>query len=144
GKGHELERLKNMAMELGLSNVIFKGYLAGEELNVEYRDCIATILPCNWFEVFGRTLLESFLRGKPVIASNIAAIPEIVEHNINGFLFEPKNVEQLSQAMNILINEPQKSVEMGRNGRQKVEKYYNSELFYEKYFELLINLIFKN
>jgi hypothetical protein len=33
---------------------------------------------------------------------------------------------------------------MGRNGRQKVEKYYNSELFYEKYFELLINLIFKN
>lgn len=144
GKGHELENLQNMAMELGLSNVIFKGYLNGEELNAEYSNCLATILPCNWFEVFGRTLLESFLRGKPVIASNIAAIPEIVEHNINGFLFEPKNVEQLSQAMNTLIKEPQKVVEMGRNGRLKVEKSYNSELFYEKYSELLIKLILKN
>ena len=141
GKGYEMENLQNLARELGLDNVVFKGYLSGAELNAEYQGCIATILPCNWFEVFGRTILESFLHGKPVIASNIAAIPEIVEHEVNGLLFEPANIEELSQAMLYFLNHPEKAKEFGQNGRKKAETLYNPEVYYEKYYRLLESLV---
>lgn len=140
GKGYDTERLKELVNELRLNNIIFRGYLSGEELDNEYRNCIATVLPCNWFEAFGRTILESFLWGKPVIASNLAAIPEIIEHDINGILFEPKNTDQLSKAMIELVNDWQKVKDMGQCARQKLEKYYNSEVYYEKYYALLGSL----
>ena len=141
GKGYDLERMQELVNDLRLHNVIFRGYLSGKELENEYRNCIASVLPCNWFEVFGRTILESFLYGKPVIASNLAAIPEIIEHNKNGILFESKNIKQLSQAMITLTNDWKKAMELGKNGRQKVEKLYNSEIYYEKYYKLLESLL---
>jgi len=141
GTGYDMERLKELVGDLRLNNIIFRGYLSGDKLNKEYENCIATVLPCNWFEVFGRTILESFLHGKPVIASNIAAIPEIVEHNVNGILFEPKNINQLSQAMISLVNDWEKAMEMGKNGRLKLENNYNSEIFCERYYSLLSHFI---
>ncbi len=137
GTGYDMQRLKELVAELRLNNVIFRGYLSGQALDEAYRGCNAVILPCNWFEAFGRTILESFLYGKAVIATNIAAIPEIVDHNVNGILFEPKNVQQLSQAMINLVNDREMAINMGKSGRKKVEEVYNQEVYYDKYFNLM-------
>ncbi|HSA07342.1 MAG TPA: glycosyltransferase [Candidatus Gastranaerophilales bacterium] len=141
GEGYEKEKLINLAKSYNLDNINFLGYLDGEDLKIQYQNCLATILPCNWFEVFGRTLLESFLCSKPVIASNIAAIPNIIDHGLNGYLFEPKNIEEISEMMLRLINDKEFAAEMGENGNKKLKLLYNSELYYSKYLELLIKIL---
>jgi len=46
-------------------------------------------MPSECFETFGRVIIESFRVGVPVIGSNIGGIPEIIQEEHNGFLFEP-------------------------------------------------------
>ena len=143
GDGPEEDKLKDYVKENCLENVKFLGRKNREEIKEEYQNCIASILPCNWLEIFGLTNIEAFANGKPVIAANIGGIPEIVEHNTNGMLFEPTNVEQLKDCILRYWNNPDLVVEHGKNGREKVLKYYTEENYYEKlstlYDEVLTN-----
>lgn len=142
GTGPEEEKLKKYAKENNLDNVEFLGFKNREEIQELYQNCISTILPCNWFEIFGMTNIESFINGKPVIASNIGGIPEIVEDNINGLLFEPGNVEQLKECILKYWNNPDLVVEHGKNGYQKAIKQYTEEKYYQeliKVYEEVLN-----
>lgn len=136
GKGNEEENLKKYVKENNLDNVKFLGFKNREEIKEEYQNCIATILPCNWFENFPTTNMESFINGKPVIASNIGGIPEQVEHNKTGLLFEPANIEQLKECIMKYWNNQDLVIEHGKNAYQKAatlytEKRYLSELLKE-------------
>ncbi len=142
GTGKEEQSLKEYAKEHNLDNVEFLGFKNREEIKKEYQNCISTILPCNWFEIFGMTNVESFINGKPVIASNIGGIPEIVEHNVSGLLFEPGNVEQLKECILKYRNNPQLVVEHGKNGYQKAVTQYTEDRYYKelmKVYEDVIN-----
>lgn len=132
GTGKEEKNLKQYAKENSLSNVEFVGFKNREEIQEYYQNCIAAILPCNWFEIFGMTNIESFINGKPVIASNIGGIPEIIEHNINGLLFEPANVEQLRESILTYWNNPELVFEHGKNAYQKVITQYTEERYYKE------------
>ena len=140
GTGPDEANLKDYAVGLELSNVVFTGFKTGKELEDEYKGCIATILPCNWFEIFGLTILESFAFGKPVIASHIGGIPEIVENEWDGITFEPKNVDALAEAIEKLYCNNDLAVEMGKNGRTKAEIVYNSEIYYAKLIRIYESL----
>lgn len=132
GKGNEEESLKKQAKTLGLDNVEFLGFRSGKELEEEYKNCIATILPCNWFENFPTTVLESFAYGKPVIASNVGGIPEMINNGVSGILTEPTDVKGLTRAMNRLINDKELVIAMGKAGRTKLEKEFNPTVHYDK------------
>lgn len=143
GKGPDEEKLKQYVKENGLNNIKFLGFKNREEIKEEYQNCIATILPCNWFEIFGMTNIEAFINGKPVIASNIGAIPEVVEHNKTGLLFEPANVEQLKECILKYWNNPKLVVEHGKNAYEKAKTQYTEERYYNDllnvYSEVLNN-----
>lgn len=143
GKGQEEENLKQYALSNNLENVKFLGFKNREEIKEEYQNCIATILPCNWFENFPTTNMESFINGKPVIASNIGGIPEQVEHNKTGLLFEPANVEQLKGCILMYWNNPDLAIEHGQNGYKKAITKYTEERYYNElmhiYQEVLSN-----
>ena len=142
GTGKEENNLKQYAKENNLDNVEFVGFKNREEINEYYQNCIATILPCNWFEIFGMTNIESFINGKPVVASDIGGIPEIVEHNVNGLLFEPTNVEQLKECILTYWNNPELVIEHGKNGYQKAKTQYTEEKYYNeliKIYEEVVN-----
>lgn len=136
GTGSDEENLKKMTRDMNLTNVTFAGYKIGEDLAQEYRGCIATIIPSNYFEAFGMTILESFAYGKPVIGSNIGGIPELIDDNINGFTFELENVNQLTLAMNKMNSDKLMARKMGRNGRVKAETQYHSKVYYSKLISL--------
>ena len=63
--------------------------------------------------------------GKPVIGSRIGGIPEQVEDNKNGLLFEMGNVEQLARKMEVLAEDKELRKEMGRAAREKLEREYS-------------------
>jgi len=131
GDGPQRLELEELAKNLKLNNIIFKGFLEGAELKEEYKNCIATVLPCNWFEAFGLTIIESFACGKPVIASKIGAIPELITNSENGFTFEPANIEELANAIQKIYSDKELTQKMSLKSREKAENFYNSNLHYE-------------
>lgn len=142
GSGPEENNLKKYSKENNLDNIEFLGFKNREEITDIYQNCISTILPCNWFEIFGMTNIESFINGKPVIASNIGGIPEIVEDNINGLLFEPGNIEELKNCILKYWNNPELSVQHGKNGYQKAITQYTEDKYYNeliKIYEEVLN-----
>ena len=136
GVGLQHEKYEKFIAENSLENVMLCGKKNRKELIEEYQNCIALITPSNLFEVFGMTNIESFINGKPVIASNIGGIPEIVEDNVNGLLFEPANVEQLKECILKYWNNPDLVIEHGKNGYQKAITQYTKERYYKE----LINI----
>lgn len=137
GDGYEKNRLEEFAHLNHLDNVIFCGKLSGEDLWSEYQNCIATVHPFNCFESFGLTILESFLFSKPVIASNLGAIPEIVGDGINGILVEPAQPALLASAINNLNNDRNYARQLGQNGYEEVKQKYSEDIYYLKLMELL-------
>jgi len=131
GNGNEELNLKNFANRYNLNQVKFLGHKNRQEIKEELKNCISTILPCNWFENFPTTNLESFINGKPVIASNIGGIPEQVEHNKTGLLFEPANIEQLKECIMKYRNNPDLVIEHGKNAYNKAIDNYSQEKYYE-------------
>lgn len=132
GTGEEENTLKQYASENNLDNVDFLGFKGRNEINEYYQNCIATILPCNWFENFPTSNMESFINGKPVIASNIGGISEQVEHNKTGLLVEPANVEQLKKCILTYWNNPELVIEHGKNAYQKAITQYTEERYYNE------------
>ncbi|MCK5176795.1 MAG: glycosyltransferase family 4 protein [Candidatus Aenigmarchaeota archaeon] len=136
GKGPEEKNLKKLTKSLNALNVNFLGFLSGKKLEEEYKNCIATILPCDWFETFGLTIVESYAYGKPVIASKIGAIPELVENYSNGIVFQPGNIDELAASINKLYVDRSFAVEMGKKNREKAVNFFSIETHYKN----LINI----
>lgn len=141
GTGPEENELKELANKLSLKNVEFLGFKSGEELELEYRNCIASILPSNYFETFGLSIVESFAYGKPVIGSNIGGIPEVIDNGVNGIIFEPANVDELTDAIRKLYKNQELAQEMGKKGKIKAKTQYNSDVYYSKLIDVYESVI---
>lgn len=143
GTGQEKERLEKKVKNLSLKNVEFVGYKAGEDLINEYKNCIATILPCNWFETFGMTIIESFACAKPVIASNLGGIPETVIPDETGFLVESGCIDDIINAVKKLYYEEDYLKKLSLNCKTK-SKNYSKEAYYKKIMKLYEKVLLKD
>lgn len=104
GSGDETEFVK-LSEELKISqNIFFKGYVDGNSLNKFYQSCDVYVCPSR-LEGFGLTILEAISNGSPVIASNVGAIPEILEDGKNGLLVDVDNPNQLNNAICCLLKD---------------------------------------
>lgn len=83
------------------------------------------VLPTN-ADSFGIVFLEAMATGLPIIATNIAAIPEIVAHGVNGYLISPNDYDALQTALADLVNDPEKRREMGEQGLRRVNERFDA------------------
>ena len=51
------------------------------------------VFPSEWLETFGRTVVEAFSQGRPVLAADLGGVRELVENGITGYCFQPGNVD---------------------------------------------------
>ena len=118
--------------------IIFHGFFSGEKLNRLY--CLADVFvfPSLW-EGFGMVLLEAMQFKLPIIASNVAAIPELVKDGYNGLLVPPGDPESLSLAIKKLIENPEMRKEMGERGYQKASSY-TWDKSCKQFYEIIKNL----
>lgn len=106
------------------SNVELLGFKREKQLELLVRNALFTIVPSEWYETFALSCAESISQGTPVIASNIGAIPEIVEHRKNGFLFESGNVESLVKIISEAISlSDEEYIHMAEAGEQSLIKF---------------------
>jgi glycosyltransferase involved in cell wall biosynthesis len=78
-------------------------------------------------EPFGKIVIEAMAMEKPVVASNVGGVPEIVVDGKTGFLVPPGNSDTLRQALEQLIPDREKREKMGREGRKRVEQMFTLE-----------------
>jgi len=126
GKGPLFESKDNID-----ANVELLGFKSGEELYELVKNAYFVVVPSEWYETFGLTVIESLFLGTPVIGAKIGAIPELIEDNKDGFLFEPGNMENLSQTIikaNSLSSE--EYLRMSESALLKSQLYSDSFLYY--------------
>jgi glycosyltransferase involved in cell wall biosynthesis len=112
------------------SGVSFTGFLPRPELAEVWRGAAFTVVPSVCYENFPYAVLESFAFGKPVVASRIGGIPELVRDGENGLLAEPGDSGGLAERINRLASNKAETVKMGRAARRDVEEVYSVEKHY--------------
>ena len=105
----------------------------------EYLEKIDVYVLISGMDMSPHSLLEASLMGKPVIATNVGGIPELMEDGKTGFLVEKGNSEDLIEKISLLINDQDKARQMGIEGRKFVEKNFS----WEKIAKDFVNIIKK-
>lgn len=105
------------------STIRFFGEKYGSDKKELQQNSDVLLFPSLVPESFGIAITEAFAYGKPVIASNIGAIPEIVKDGFNGFLFEPNNKNQLQEIILRIYRDKTLLTNMRNNCFQSAEEY---------------------
>lgn len=133
----EKERLEGYVKKQGLQGIEFLGFRPAHELQPIIQGASFIVVPSIWYDNTPLTIYESFACGKPVIGSNLGGIAEQITHGVDGLLFEAKNVNDLADKMLSLIDDEDRMLMMGKEGRAKLEKGYNSGLHYDRLLRVL-------
>ena len=121
-----------------LSDVIrVSGELSPIDLASAYRKADVLVHPACW-EAFGMSILDGMWCGLPVIASDIAAIPELVRHGENGLLVRQGDAEELADAMKNLIRNRNLRLQMGDKSRMFAESMNNWNDTCKEFMELVM------
>ena len=124
GDGWYSMELEKIALENNLSKEIqFLGRRSDVHTLIEKADIV--VVPSLWDEAFGLIVAEAMASGTPVIASSIGGIPELIENDTSGYLFEPGNAEELAHKIMSLLNDRKKQMKFSIAAREKAQKQFN-------------------
>jgi teichuronic acid biosynthesis glycosyltransferase TuaC len=124
GDGPERAPLQELARELRIEDRIhFLGRRPRAEVAAAMRNCTLFALP-SWYEGLGCVYLEAMSAERPTIACRGQGIEEVIRHGENGWLIEPKNLDDLTTALRTLLSDRPLREKLGRNGRQTVLRGY--------------------
>ena len=128
GDGELAPELSKMATSLGIKNAMFLGWRQDVPEVMSTFDIF--VLP-SLNEGMGKVLVEAMALGKPIVASDVGGIPDLVIHNHNGLLVPPADVEGLVNSINLLLHDPIKRKEMGDRGKV-IAADYSAEAMIQK------------
>ena len=139
GKGPLEQKIKALCKAKGIEQyVVFAGF----------RKDLARILPCleliihpATLEGLGVSLLQAAASGVPIVGANAGGIPEVVEHEVNGLLFEPGDVEGMTSSVVDLLQNSAKRRLYARNGRQIIAEKFSLQMMVEQYIWLYKSLL---
>ena len=105
---------------------------------IEAADCI--VLP-SYREGVPRSLLESAAMGRPIITTDAVGCREVVDDGVNGFLCRVRDADDLAKKMErMLALSREARIEMGRRGREKMEREFDERLVIDRYLEVISTL----
>ena len=111
-----------------------------QKIEEEYRKADIFCLP-SLFEGYPNVVAEAMSCELPILSSNVYENPYIVEEGVNGFLFTPKNVEEIANAIKKMAElTPEERHDMGMRNRQLCLQRNTEEAFLKSYVELINNL----
>jgi glycosyltransferase involved in cell wall biosynthesis len=134
GDGPARDGLRQLAEEIGLQGrIVFAGM----------RRDAASVLPVmdifvcpSLYEGFGIAIVEAMAAGRPVIASRVGGIPEIVVHEDTGLLVPPGDAGALADAIAALLSRPDRARAMGARGRERARQRFSIETAVRRHQQL--------
>jgi glycosyltransferase involved in cell wall biosynthesis len=122
GDGPDRDGLEHAAHDLGLMrHCLFLGY---QEDVARFYCAFDAFLLASENEGTPVTIIESLAAGRPVVATRVGGVPDVVEDGVDGFLAEPHDVDGLASRLERLARDPALRAEMGRRGRERALSRY--------------------
>lgn len=125
GDGTERGRLEELVQKSGLSSFVdFTGYQPYTQI-AEYHNSLDVYVNVSLAESFGVSVLEASACGRPVVASDVGGLREVVQQGHTGYLVGTGNSEATAQAIYKLVTDPDLREKMGSQGRAWVQRHYS-------------------
>lgn len=141
GYGDQRTPLQWHVKKLGIeSSVCFLDKVSGERLYSLYHEADVYVQP-SLYEPFGITILEAMSMRKPVVATRVGGIPELITNGAEGLLVEPGNSLQLARAIINVFSDSSCRRRFGSNARKRVEREFTWEAVAKKTLEFYTNLL---
>ena len=113
------EHIRNYNLE---EQVILTGEVSEEQKISYYLLCDVYVHP-SLLEGFGLSVAEAMACGKPVVASHVGSLPELIEDGVTGFLIPPKDIRAFEEKLELLLEHEEIIETMGAKGREKIELF---------------------
>ncbi len=136
GQGPCLEEYRRITLERQLQNVEFLGERS--DIPELLSNARALIVPSLWPEAFGFVAAEAQAAGRPVIASRVGGLPEVIVDGETGMLVSPNDATDLADAMQHLMADPAEAARMGRAGRQRAEEHFDLDRAVRRHLEVIL------
>lgn len=142
--GHEMntgyrDRLKKQARDLGvIDNIKFQDFVSQPQQLMQLCDCV---ILASGQETFGLVLPEAMRAGVTVIGSNSGGVPEIINHEKTGLLFETRNANSLYQQIEKLYLDPGFNNKLAHQGKQNADERFNNTLHFQQLEQHLKSVI---
>lgn len=128
----EVEAVSEILAGKGLSsNVTFTGWIGPDQKKSFLLRSRVYLLP-SYNEGLPMSILEAMGFGLPIVSTYVGGIPELVMPGENGFLYQPGDIEGMSNGIIELLQNQQRSLEVSGNNRRKIEKDYSLEVYAQK------------
>lgn len=126
GEGPEKDKLYEICRNRNAENVTFLGFITSVETLLKSSDIF--VLPSR-FESFPLTILEAMNFGLPIIATNTGGISELIDHNVNGYMVDYNDSQNLKKHLLTLISNEQKRSLMGTASLEKYTGQFSTDQF---------------
>jgi glycosyltransferase involved in cell wall biosynthesis len=142
GEGYKKSEMQQLAQKLGLNEqVTFHGWLSAEQVCGLLNSARALIFPSVWHEPAGFVALEAMAHARPVIASRVGGIPEMVLDQVNGLLVEPNDVEALANRIEHLALDWNLAKKMGETGRKQTIEHFTLQIHHNRLQQLYDQIV---
>jgi len=125
-------RAEVQAAALRTPGIEWLGYRPSGEVLDLIGGAAVLVMPSIWYETFGRTIIEAFAKGTPVIASRLGAMAELVDAGRTGLLFEPGSAADLAACVDRLLADPEQCERLRLEARREYEARYTAAANYRQ------------
>ena len=143
GVGKMEDSLRELTKKMKLEHkVFFLGHVPDEELAAYYHASNVFVLPSIGVnETLGVVQLEAMASGLPVVSTNLpTGVPYLNKHNVTGIIVQPKETAPLANAIQDILNHPQKAKAMGEKGLERIKKEFSNTFMIDKVIQNYIEL----
>ena len=142
GDGPARTELEKQADELGVSHLVdFVGWVTPENVPALMNGATLVVMPSRWEEAFGLVALEAALMARPVVATRVGGLPEVVVHGQTGLLVEKNDSRALGEAIAILLDDIELASKMGRAARSRAQEVFSLKRHVDAYDGLYRQLV---
>lgn len=139
GDGHYRAEWEELARQLGVGETVrFAGFVSNEELSSLFQSCSIYVHPAIYdskgdTEGLGVVLVEALSNRKPVVASEVGGIVDVIKDGQTGLLVPEKNPEAIAEAVLRLLNEPEFAQRLGEQGFVYARDYFDWDRIMDRY-----------
>ena len=138
--GEEAEDLKKYIRDHGMDNVTFEGFKSGAELEDLYRGSRFGILSSISYDNLPNSALESMIFNKPLIASDVGSLKELVDDGINGYRYRPGDARELADRIRQLDSD-ETVLRMAGECRVMMKERFSADAHYSRLMSVFENLV---
>jgi glycosyltransferase involved in cell wall biosynthesis len=135
-----VKKLNSCINDLPKNSVDLKGFVTRDLLTEIYASVACAVFP-SYQEAFSMAPMEAMAVGCPVIHTKRTSGPELINDGVEGLLVDPDNIQELVDAIIMMLTNRKRAVEMGQNGYQKIRNQFDISIIADKHIKYYMNIL---